>query len=194
MIAINLIVVSQDEGVYETVMRGLEEEHLIPDVIRADSVRETMALLAGEIPRTAEKAETSGESQIQPLLPENLPEELPLPRQGDTEEELRYIRMFVRLHLCEELSLSRIARKIGFSTSHLCHMFRAGEGVTLQKFIERSRMERAAYLLETENSLVEEIARRTGYRNASYFSKIFSQYFGDTPLRYRKKRRHEIRR
>ena len=126
MIAINLIVVSKDEWMYEKVMKELSEEHLYPDVIHTGSIRETMAVL-GRGPSRVVEIEGSGDvgKAVEPLPgADNYGFELPMPKKGNQEEELQYIRMYVRLHLHEDLTLARIAEQIGFTSIYLCSFFR----------------------------------------------------------------------
>ena len=192
MIAINLIVVSSDDGLYQRVLEELGEENIYPDIIRGSTLRETFSVLGMD------------NTHVLPVMPEGEEQSVPKPNQekdriskidaaghelpdkSDPEEVLSYIRMYIRLHLAETLDLSKVAHEIGLTSNYLCGLFKKHQGISMQKFIERSRVERAAYLLETENASVGEIAIRVGFRSNSYFSKIFREYYGMTPLKYRK--------
>jgi transcriptional regulator GlxA family with amidase domain len=53
-------------------------------------------------------------------------------------------------------------------------------------FLQNIRLERAALLLKTTDFLVEEIANKTGYKNLSYFYKIFTGKYGIKPREFGK--------
>ncbi len=100
-------------------------------------------------------------------------------------DEVTFIRYYVRMNLSEELNLTRLSHLIGLSPNYLCTLFREKTGTSLGKFIRTSRLEKAAYLLETEGEYVEDIAAKVGFTSASYFCKIFKSHYGLTPRCYR---------
>ena len=99
--------------------------------------------------------------------------------------------MYIRLHLADDLSLTALSRLVCLSPNYMCMLFRESEGMSLGTFIEQSRMQRAAYLLITEDSQMQEIAARVGYRRVSYFCRAFKSYYGCTPRTYRYAHRAE---
>ena len=86
-----------------------------------------------------------------------------------------------------ELTLDELARIAGFSPYHFHRIFSAMTGETLFAFIQRLRLEHAAALLCTPNSIqtITEIAGICGFSSSSVFSRTFKQRFGDTPSVYR---------
>ena len=114
---------------------------------------------------------------------------LRMKKQG--KDNLKYIKMYIRLHLADDLSLTALSRLVCLSPNYMCMLFRESEGMSLGTFIEQSRMQRAAYLLITEDSQMQEIAARVGYRRVSYFCRAFKSYYGCTPRTYRYAHRAE---
>lgn len=50
----------------------------------------------------------------------------------------------------------------------------------------RLKMEKAAYYLRNSPDKIYEVGERLGYRNPSYFIKLFKKYFRVTPNEYRR--------
>lgn len=73
----------------------------------------------------------------------------------------------------------------GFSAQHLNRLFRRTLGMTPLQHLTHRRMQLAAELLVRGHLSVAAIARRVGYEDQFYFSRLFKQHFGKSPLRYR---------
>lgn len=54
-------------------------------------------------------------------------------------------------------------------------------------YITKFRMEKAILLIGTTDLSFTEIAEKTGFTTARYFSTAFKQYTGETPTRYKEK-------
>ena len=57
---------------------------------------------------------------------------------------------------------------------------------TFSAYLNQQRIEKACTLLRGTHMTVEEIARSCGYTDAQYFSRVFRQTTGLTPMQYRK--------
>ncbi len=112
---------------------------------------------------------------------------------GVKEEYLTRIKAYVRSNLADEsLVPAEIANRHGISTRYL-HMLFAGKGESVSRYIQRQRLEACeAALRQADFSAysVSEIAYRFGFNDASHFSRVFKQQFGETPARYRKQWQH----
>ena len=105
----------------------------------------------------------------------------------------RAARHLVMQHLDENLSLDRIARDLLVSRTRLCAAFRRETGESLGRFISRVRMERAAFLLESPEVSVAEVAHAVGYQRLSSFIVAFERAYGCAPTVWRKTVEHETR-
>ncbi len=74
-----------------------------------------------------------------------------------------------------------------YSHSQLCKLFKKHMGVSLQQYLSEKRLEHACFLLKNSDIKIITVASILGYESHSYFSKIFSQAFGISPLQYRRK-------
>jgi YesN/AraC family two-component response regulator len=86
----------------------------------------------------------------------------------------------------ESLSVENIARSLGTNRTKLWRIFKKEKNITLEEYIFRIRITEAAFLLHNETELtIKEIAEKTGYYCYDYFIRIFKQYFGTSPGRYK---------
>lgn len=96
------------------------------------------------------------------------------------------IEHYVKNHLAEDLTRGRLAEVVYLNTDYLAHLFKQEKGISLMRYINNLRMEKAKRLLMTTKEPVYTIAAQVGYSTSSYFSKQFKEYFGVLPNEYRK--------
>ena len=109
------------------------------------------------------------------------------PRQRLAEE----IRQYIDSHLAHELTLARIAYAVSSSQYYICHIFKIETGATITQYIAGRRIAHAKLLLGETDKSIADIAITTGYDNISYFSRVFREYTGDSPMAYRAKLREK---
>jgi len=63
------------------------------------------------------------------------------------------------------------------------------QGTRFALELARARMRAACQMLEHSDEKIESIARRVGYASSSQLSGVFRQHLGETPARYRARRR-----
>ncbi len=94
---------------------------------------------------------------------------------------------FVRLHLAENLTLERLAAIAAFSPFHFHRVFFAVSGETLQDFIGRLRLERAASaLLARPDQRVIDIALAVGFASPASFARAFRKHFAMSASQWRR--------
>ncbi len=93
---------------------------------------------------------------------------------------------YIEKHLNEEITLDKIAQIACFSPFHFHRIFSTLTGETLNTFIQRIRIERAAQQLRNEEKIsINEIANNCGFSSAAHFSRTFRKYFGLTAKEFR---------
>lgn len=92
---------------------------------------------------------------------------------------------YIEKHFTENLKIGVIADELALSESYLSRTFREETGFTITDYRTCYSIAMAAYLLEKPELKVYEVAERTGYSDQRYFSKLFRQRMGLTPLEYR---------
>lgn len=97
---------------------------------------------------------------------------------------------YMREHLASDLSRDAVAEAMFLSPSHFSRLFKQHMGCTFGETLARIRGERAAELLVRTNLSIGRIARASGFRDASYFGKVFRQQFGLRPSDFRASQHH----
>lgn len=92
---------------------------------------------------------------------------------------------FIQNNLSKPITLEEIAKDIYLSPWYLSRPFKKEMGTTFVKYLNQQRMEYAIYLLNNTDFSIDQISKKTGYRQASYFCRIFKEYYNMTPSIYR---------
>lgn len=95
-------------------------------------------------------------------------------------------KAYIHSHYSENISIDDIADNVFLNSNYLCTVFKRDTGMTLIAYITEYRMNRAMDLVSNTRMKVNDIAKKVGYRNTSYFNMIFKNFFGNTPTAYRK--------
>ncbi len=93
---------------------------------------------------------------------------------------------FIRQRCKEDITLPMIAQNAGVSPNYLSGIFTRETGIPLRDYITRTRMERARELLLATGLHVYQIAGEVGIRDPKYFSRLFKDFSGLSPLDYRR--------
>ncbi len=92
---------------------------------------------------------------------------------------------YISQHFSEDISLASVAENLHVNTSYLSTLFRQVTGMTFKEHLNRVRIEEAARLLSNTDYPVMQIAIACGYKDQSYFTKVFKKQTGLTPKQYR---------
>lgn len=95
------------------------------------------------------------------------------------------IECFIREHYCEIISMQDVARAMNYSDTHFCRLFKQCFQVNFSVYMNDFRVEKAKELLENTNHSVKEVGVFCGYRDTSYFIRVFKRFTGATPSDYR---------
>ncbi len=89
---------------------------------------------------------------------------------------------WLRQHYMEDTTLEVAAGMVGLSPSRLAHLLRAEQGLSFKQLQLSIRLTQARSLLEHANGLsIKEVARRCGFEDPLYFSRVFRKAFGCAP-------------
>lgn len=106
----------------------------------------------------------------------------------ESEDIIGQLERYIEAHLPESLTRASLAEVVYLNSDYLAQMFKKAKGVSLMKYINCRRLERAKELLLTTGDPVYTIARKVGYPTSSYFAKQFRESFGIGPNDYRRQR------
>lgn len=92
---------------------------------------------------------------------------------------------FIRANLHQKLTLEALAGIANLSPSYFKSCFKRCYGMPPREYINHLRIEQAGEQLRSTGKSVTEISYELGFSSSQYFSTIFRQYTGRTPLQYR---------
>lgn len=92
---------------------------------------------------------------------------------------------YIWQHFNEDISLKKIADEIHVNNTYLSKLFRDEMQQSFVDYVNEIRLETAAELLRETNDSITEIAYNCGFKECSYFTKMFRNHFGPSPRDYR---------
>lgn len=88
-------------------------------------------------------------------------------------------------------TLADLAKAAGMSRSRFAEEFKLSTGQTPARIISRMRLTAIARRLASEGLSIEAAAEDAGYSSAAAFVRAFEREFGETPARWRRRRRSD---
>ncbi len=82
------------------------------------------------------------------------------------------------------MTQTSLAQALRISTGHLSRVFRQTTGDTFERYVMRRRVEVARRLLLDPAHNVSSVARQCGFKDASYFARVFRRIVGSSPAEY----------
>ncbi|GAA3412278.1 helix-turn-helix domain-containing protein [Paenibacillus hodogayensis] len=101
-------------------------------------------------------------------------------KQGDTYGIIRQATDIIMSEIDRELLLYAIADRLHLNSSYLSRIFKQEIGLSFSDYVLEKKMGRAKELL-LAGSTVATAADQTGFKDASYFNRVFRKYWGVTP-------------
>jgi AraC-like DNA-binding protein len=99
---------------------------------------------------------------------------------------LRKAERFIWENYSRKVSLKEVADISGLSAPYFSTVFKEEMGVNLTNYLNRLRVEKASAMLRETDSSINKISEACGFEDQSWFSKIFRNYTGFSPGKYRK--------
>lgn len=91
---------------------------------------------------------------------------------------------YIDEHIFESVSREDAARHVHINSSYLSRLFKEVTGEAFSDVVLRRKMEKAVHLLQVDRIMVYEVADRLGYKDPSYFARVFKKYTGKSPSEY----------
>ncbi len=94
---------------------------------------------------------------------------------------------YIRTHLGSPLSISELARRVGYTEYYFSHKFKKEVGCSVTDFIIKEKISQAKLMLEGTNDTIQSISDALSFSNRSYFYTCFQKLTGISPSEYRKR-------
>jgi AraC-like DNA-binding protein len=102
---------------------------------------------------------------------------------------LAAVMQYCHAHLQGQLRLPAIAAAVGYSPSHISHLFTSRLGRTLSDYLRELRLTTARDLLLHSDLPIAGIAESVGYRDPAHFTRAFVKAYQTPPRAFRKRHR-----
>ncbi|OAX49042.1 response regulator transcription factor [Paenibacillus sp. AD87] len=103
----------------------------------------------------------------------------------DQSQILITIHHYIKHHLEDDLSLTRIAQEVSLNPSYLSRWYKRITGKGISDYIHDRRIERSKELLLGSTCKMHEISAKVGFSDQHYFYRFFKKATGCTPQEYR---------
>jgi AraC-like DNA-binding protein len=101
-------------------------------------------------------------------------------RQTAARRQFEDLKQYLDRHY-RETSLEELVSVFGYTPYYFNRLIKRHTGMTYSRFLQDIRLEKAKILLKTTQFTIEDIARRVGYENQTYFYRIFHEKFHTKP-------------
>ncbi|MFC4304446.1 response regulator transcription factor [Cohnella boryungensis] len=106
-------------------------------------------------------------------------------RESESRKPIEHAKGWIAEHLDQEITIKRIADQVYMNPTYFSEYFKLHTGETMLDYLTRQRMERAQELLADPALRIQDVCGLIGYQDVKYFSRLFKQWTGQTPSKYR---------
>jgi AraC-like DNA-binding protein len=99
---------------------------------------------------------------------------------------LKRVREYMRENIAQHLTIDALADKACMSKYHFVRWYRRNTGTTPIEDLRHMRVDAACDQIRKSDAPLKTIAEQTGFSDEHYFSKVFSQYVGIPPGKFRR--------
>jgi Response regulator containing CheY-like receiver domain and AraC-type DNA-binding domain len=100
-------------------------------------------------------------------------------------ETFKKILQYVNTNYFSDISIQSISYKFTINPSYVSQLFKKELGMTFTDYVTRMRISYACNLLKITDLPVYEIAKKAGYEEYYYFTRVFKRIMGKTPTELR---------
>ena len=104
---------------------------------------------------------------------------------------MKTIMEFISKHFGEKISNVIIAKHMNLDADYLGRLFRDKMGITLHKYIEKLRIEKACLLI-LEDESIEVVSQKVGYEDTKSFSRAFKKSKGTSITKYKETQKKSV--
>jgi two-component system response regulator YesN len=85
----------------------------------------------------------------------------------------------------EDISLEIVAQKYFFNSSYFSKLFKSYTGLGFSEYLLMVRIQSAKKILKATEYSMADVACRVGFKDPTYFNRVFKKEVGISPLKYR---------
>jgi two-component system, response regulator YesN len=93
--------------------------------------------------------------------------------------------MYINLHFNEPINLQSVADELGFNRTYVAKKFKDEMNTTVIDYIQKKRVDEAAFLIEQGRSSITDISYMVGFSSYNYFCKVFKEVKGMTATEFK---------
>lgn len=94
---------------------------------------------------------------------------------------------YIQKNYKENVSLYEAAEHIGVNSSYLSRIFKEDCGIGFVEYLNNTRVSYAKQIIEIGEIKLKDVAKKVGFNNYTYFSKVFKDVLELTPVEYEKR-------
>ncbi|AVM23353.1 AraC family transcriptional regulator [Bacillus pumilus] len=106
---------------------------------------------------------------------------IPTAKENVASEVIQYLEH----HFMKKLQMEELAEQLHYHPDYMTRCMQTVYGLTPNQYINRLKVEKAKTMLASTNDKIAAIAEQVGIDDPTYFSKLFRQNEGMTPIEYR---------
>jgi len=114
-----------------------------------------------------------------------------LPQQQEYKDIIDIAVEFMRENLHRPLQLHELASHIHISVSYFSALFKKKTGYPPLEYFNHIKIQKACQYLQFTNMHVKEIACKSGIEDPFYFSRLFTNVMGMSPIEYRSRKEYK---
>ncbi|RED64768.1 response regulator transcription factor [Cohnella lupini] len=108
-------------------------------------------------------------------------------RESNNMKPVEQAKSWIKLNAGQEVTIKKIADQVFMNPTYFSELFKLQTGETVLDYLTRERMAMAQELLAVPRLKLQEICERVGYQDVKYFSRLFKQWTGQTPSKFRER-------
>ena len=95
-------------------------------------------------------------------------------------------KAYVQANLGEDLTAAKLAEVCCMSYFHFSRTFKRVAGESFNDFVQQARIRKAGELLASPNATITRVCFEVGFKEVSYFARVFRLVVGVSPTEFRK--------
>ncbi|MGB0836734.1 MAG: AraC family transcriptional regulator [Flavobacteriaceae bacterium] len=100
-------------------------------------------------------------------------------------DKTKQVYKYIRKNFQETITLEEVSSLVSMTIPAFCRFFKKNTGKTFTQFVNEFRIVHATKLLAESTDSITDICHESGFHNFSHFNKLFKNYTGKSPLKYR---------